>query len=756
MRRLVLARPWQRRWVRLVTVGVVAFSGLLGLIGSRARVELERHRDELLEAVGQYAGLTIDAEELSVSFWPPQVLAEGVTIPDESPYGPGDLAHADEARLEVALLPLLRGQIVVTEVHLLNPVFRVVRGTDGGWNLVSRAPAQRPEHRDTGSGWRAPKVIVDTIRVRNARVNYRDRRIPGSGELELRTVNLRLRHRGDSLVFDFNAQALGGPEENLSGVLRVPDATSAEPKAKLEMRATHLAADQLPDVIGLLWSRLPFGVTLSGEFGAQVTGELPRAPWPPNEGTFDISLDGGATSFRSARGWVGKSAGVPLELQARVRAGSFGLAVDQATVASGAARLEAQAEGEEVAGGGQHPLAFRLAKVDAAVLAALLPPLARVAPSGGLTLTGRIRPTAGGLETEVAAQASSLSLRPGSERLLLGEAALDGAITEGGGKVRGNLTVTDAAGLGARVHSIGASVDGSAEAPLVVRVDAGDAERETARIERLRVECMVLHDGVDVRAIHLTGLQGAAEATGQVSLGPGGGYLASFEPKLHAIDLESLDRFFGLNLAVRGRVGGHASLATSGKTVVEALDNLHGELELALRDGTLPDLNLARLTLAKLGKVPHLYEAVERRARERAPELLVATSRISGLDLRGAISNRTVEVRELSLVSPEYSISASGKVAFDGATDLTGSLALTPEVSEGLLAEAALRGVLAEPGQSVDIPIIIRGDYPRVSSEPTPEFVASALRRAVGQAAGEKAAGFLKRLFGGGSGGGGT
>ena len=48
---------------------------------------------------------------------------------------PGDLARADEARIQVALLPLLRGEIVVTEVRLVSPVLFVVRGVDGGWNV---------------------------------------------------------------------------------------------------------------------------------------------------------------------------------------------------------------------------------------------------------------------------------------------------------------------------------------------------------------------------------------------------------------------------------------------------------------------------------------------------------------------------------------------------------------------------------------------------------------------------------------------
>jgi hypothetical protein len=632
----------------------------------------------------------------------------------------------------------------------VNPVLRVVRGADGGWNLTGRAPVAHSEHHEGSNGWRPPSVVVDTVRVRNARVDYRDRRIPGLGELELRAFNLRLRHRKNWLVFDFNAQALGGPEENLGGALRIPDDPSSEEKATLELHATRLAADQLPDVIGLLWSRLPFGVALSGEVSGQLSGELPARPWPPTQGAFDLTLDGRSATIETAHGWIAKPNGVPLDVQARVRSGGFGLAIDRAAVSSGDVRLEAHAESSDGAGG-QGPLRFDVASVDAARLAALLPRFATLHPAGEITVHGEIRPSSDGLETTLGAHATSLALRPADDRVTLADSTLRTTLLEMGGKVHATLAIKGAQIADARIETVGAVVDGQIDTPLAIRVDASNADRAGARIEALHGECIVTHDGIDVHTIGVAGLDGTAALSGRVAVENGGGYGIRVDPEWRRIDVQALAHLLGTKLTAKGRLAGHASLTSSGRTGDDFLRNLSGAVELHMEEGELPQLNLARLTFARLSRVPQLYDGVEKRVRERAPSLLADTSAISALDLVGEIGGQAMDVRTLSLRSPEYTITASGRIAFDGTTDLDGSLVLALSVTQGLVAESSALRLLAEPGKPITIPINVAGVYPRVTSEPAPEFVATAVRRAVGQAAGEKAAGFFKRLLGRGT-----
>jgi hypothetical protein len=735
-------------WLRAVAAFVLLAVAVGVLIVDRARAELERHRSEILAAMGDFLGCTIQAQDLRASWWPTGVIAQGVKIPDESAYGPGDLAHADEVRLEVALLPLLHGQLVVDEVRIFDPVLRLVRGEGGGWNLAGR-PASRGAPREEGSGLHhGPKVVVETVRVRNARVSYRDRRIPGVGEFELAAGNLRLRHRGGEFVIDFNSQALGGPEENLAGVLRIPDRRMPGDEASLDLRGRHLRADQLPDLLGLLRGELPIGLRLDGEVEGRLTARLPADVWPPTTAAIELTLDGRATSVEAASGLIRKPVGFPLDVAMALRAGGFGLAVDSARIGLGRAKLEATAEAA-APNQGQQPLALRLADVDAGVLGDTMPALALVRLTGNLSLRGTISPVGPGESAiDLHARLDGGALHPAGQTVKLGSAELQAAVVGGAGDLRATLATRDVDLGGLHFQNVGVSLAGRAATPLDLEVDASHGERGGAVLDRVRVDCLLLQDSLDVRSVTLSGLGGSAAMRGHVSRDGKGIVQVRLEPQWTHLDLRSVASLLGRDLPATGTTGGRATLAMAGSTLAAALASVRGQVDISLKDGSMTDLNLARATLRNLTEVPRLYEAVERRAEERMPRLLESSSRITELDVAGDFSEGKLRIRALRLTVPEYAVTASGEIAFDGTTQLEGSLDLSPEVSQSLAADGGVLSVLAEPGKPVSIPIAIRGEYPRLVSVPAPAFVSAAVRKAVGETAAEKAADFLRRLLG--------
>jgi hypothetical protein len=189
--------------------------GVVAAVVLRAERRLGAEPSGVLNALSESFGHRIDAQAVDISYWPPGIVATGVSVSDESPFGPGSLLRADELELRASPWALLRGRLVMDEVRLVRPAARLVRGEDGRWNTESSQP--RPQARTARAPGRgtAAEVEIETVRVRGGRIRYRDRALPSAAEVEVDDVNL-LFTRDEGLALDFNASALGGGPESVS------------------------------------------------------------------------------------------------------------------------------------------------------------------------------------------------------------------------------------------------------------------------------------------------------------------------------------------------------------------------------------------------------------------------------------------------------------------------------------------------------------------------------------------------------------
>lgn len=747
----VRARPWLRGLAIAAAVSIALLLVLGTVVLVRVRGVLAGRTEELVAAVGRALGLPIAADLVEVSWWPPGVTARDVSIPDQSPYGPGDLARVDEARIQVALLPLLRGEIVVTELRLIAPVLFVVRGVDGGWNLGATPARESVSHAsEPGVTGGAPAIVIDSLRVRNARLVYRDRAIPGLGELEVKSGDALLRRRGDVYRATFNAQALGAEDDNLDGTMVVPRGEGPG-EVSLQLRATGLGGKRLPELVALLRGAMPFGIALDGSVDASLDATLPRA-WPPHSAAGRLALDATGAGLHAAGGWVAKPSGRPLHVDLDLRAGSFGLAVDRATVGSGDVHLVANlAEPQPPApDAGQQPLVLALEGVDAQSLAAWMPALAELQPSGALFLEGRVTPRADGVATDLRAATSQLALDEAGSPMTVASASIDLSIAPGRDGVMGALRIAELKSAQGSVATIVASIAGGTAQPLDVSVNGARLARNGVELDGLGIDLVVRGDDTEIRNLRIGGLGGDLTAKGRVLRDRDDVFTAALRPQWSDVDLSRLIAFLGAGDAGRGVFSGHASLETSGNSLGSVLDNLNGAFDAELGDGALPGFNVARVTLANLDGIPKLEEAVEGRARERLPELLAPTSEIGVLRVGGTVNDGRIQIGELRLEARHYSLDARGKLAFDGDTDLEGTLSLTPDASRALLSgSGGVLRALAGSDEQVRIPIALRGRYPDLRSAPTGDFLADAAARAVRLPGRDRAASFLRRLLGG-------
>jgi AsmA-like C-terminal region len=726
-------------------LAIVVAIAAIGVVGARMASILEAHRVDLLTAVAKFVGWPVEAESLDASWFPPAVVARRVRVPDVSPYGPGDLVSADEARFEFALLPLLGGRLVVSEVRLQAPVLRVVRGAEGGWNLTPPVGSQEAEpHRRLVDGF-APDVVVDTVRVRNARVLYRDRAIPGLGEVELKALNLRL-HHGEGVVVDWNGQVLGGPEENLSGRLTIPPPGAEGQTAHLEFDAVDIDASRLPEVIGVLRGRLPFALGIGGVAEAHGTGEFP-ATWPPTSAAIELTVDAAEASVRAAGGWIEKAAGSPLGVEAALVASGDALLVRRLVLRSGESELRAEAQGP-IEGSAQPPLEVASHGLGARTFAQWVPLLAVLEPTGALALSGRIAPAGGPFDVELRLTGDSLDMAGDGGPIRAARLGLQLLLSDDHKGILGSLRLDDVRSSEAAAATIELAVGGDFAAPINAKLVLTGGSVRGAPVERIAVEVVVSRDGADVRMARADAFGGLLRMAGRVERRRDLSYAATLEPEWNGIDLRGLLLAAGAPAQASGTLRGRAQLRTAFGDLDAALANLEGTIDVALVDGDIADLNVAAATLANLRGVPKLRDAVERRARERLPELLEAHSHVALVSVQGEIADRAAAVSRLILESRLYSFEAAGKVGFDGATDLAGTLTLSSDATQALVSESPVAQLLVSPGGRVRIPVTVRGDYPGVASAPTSEFLSRLMARAIAAPA-DEGGGWLGRFLGG-------
>jgi hypothetical protein len=401
--------------------------------------------------------------------------------------------------------------------------------------------------------------------------------------------------------------------------------------------------------------------------------------------------------------------------------------------------------------GGQQPLLLALEGLDAARLAAWMPALSELKPRGARFLEGRVTPGADGVATHQRAALSPHVLQEGASPVTMSSASLDLSIAPGSKGILGALRVAELGSREGGIATLSANVSGGLAQPIDVALNGARLARNGVELDSVGVE-LVLRDGdAEIRSLRLGGLGGSLSARGRVLRDHDDVFTAALQPEWSGIDLSRLVTLIGAKDSGRGTFSGHASLETSGTSLEAALDNLNGAFDAQLGDGALPGLNVARVTLANLDGIPKLEEAVVGRARERLPELLAQTSDIGILRVNGTVNEGRIQIGELRLDARHYALEAHGKLAFDGDTDLDGTLSLTADASRALLSgSGGVLQALAGSDEQVRIPIAVRGRYPDLKSAPSNDFVADAAARAIRLPGHDRAASFLRRLLGGG------
>ncbi|KZC99297.1 MULTISPECIES: AsmA family protein [unclassified Thalassospira] len=213
----------------LVAIGALLVVLVAALLIIPSLIDWNGYKAEVSQAVREATGRELDlAGDLSMSLIPsPSLSATDVSLGNVPGAQDAEMVSIDEVRVSVALMPLLTGNVQVTEVSLINPVIAIETFEDGSNNLVfdpaqaarsgpdagtistpgtgaesTPAPTESAEGttdaaESTDSDF-ASTIQVDRLEIENATIIYR---APGSEE------------RIEGLTLGISAETLNGPME---------------------------------------------------------------------------------------------------------------------------------------------------------------------------------------------------------------------------------------------------------------------------------------------------------------------------------------------------------------------------------------------------------------------------------------------------------------------------------------------------------------------------------------------------------------
>lgn len=165
---------WAIGGLVLVVVIVVAYVA--------ATFDPEKYKPEIVKLVKEKTGrtLTIDGK-IGLTFFPK--IGAGVDrVALSEPNGTKEFARIGEARVAVALLPLLSKQVIIDQVTLSDLKVDLVRSKDGRTNIddLTGAPGKNSgapgKPATSGTGGKAPVLDIGGIALRNANVGWHDER----------------------------------------------------------------------------------------------------------------------------------------------------------------------------------------------------------------------------------------------------------------------------------------------------------------------------------------------------------------------------------------------------------------------------------------------------------------------------------------------------------------------------------------------------------------------------------------------------
>ena len=160
-------------------------------------LDVNHYRPRIQAELQNRLGRPVTLGNIKASFLPPSLIVKDVVIGEDSRFGAGPFAKAQELDVRVALLPLLRKDLQVKSLRLMNPDIELIKNQEGQWNYASLGqtsttapnPApqpsdkpvkpQKPSAAPAGESQQpstASQLSLDHLEIANGRLRFMDQK----------------------------------------------------------------------------------------------------------------------------------------------------------------------------------------------------------------------------------------------------------------------------------------------------------------------------------------------------------------------------------------------------------------------------------------------------------------------------------------------------------------------------------------------------------------------------------------------------
>jgi AsmA protein len=185
-------------------------------------VDVNNYRPRIQSELQNRLGRPVTLGNINLSLLPPSLKVQNVAIGEDPRFGGGPFAKAQELDVRVALFPLLRKDVQVQSLRLINPDIQLIKDANGNWNYATlgQKPAQtvpqqgkpqpapqkpsatKPEPGQP-SGSNAPQLSLAHLEIQNGRVRLVDQKAKSQNTFD--NIDLTLNNFAPGKAFDVDA-----------------------------------------------------------------------------------------------------------------------------------------------------------------------------------------------------------------------------------------------------------------------------------------------------------------------------------------------------------------------------------------------------------------------------------------------------------------------------------------------------------------------------------------------------------------------
>jgi uncharacterized protein involved in outer membrane biogenesis len=189
-------------------------------------------------------------------------------------------------------------------------------------------------------------------------------------------------------------------------------------------------------------------------------------------------------------------------------------------------------------------------------------------------------------------------------------------------------------------------------------------------------------------------------------------------------------KFPTMSNVIEGRIDLNVNLVGSGKTWEEISTTLEGDGGAVVIRGALLSVNLANELIAGIQSLPLVPADLDERMRAKHPRLFSGNSTaFENLDGEFRIDGGRITTDDLFLKAADFAVTGDGWFAFDRTLNLKTRFVFSEALSRDIVGELPIARYLQNAEGRIVLPLVLRGDVVKPSIVPDSDAITAALQR---------------------------